>query len=137
MGTERENLWEGWWRWPLIPVASVIGAFLGSSAFILLQWFSMKFSGHYNENGWYFQYILPLMRDGLFGFFVVYFGCLVAPRGKLIVGVVLTTLLGVLFIIVAALSIKGIPGTTGSGLLSGIVTFVGGIVGVIQSNDEI
>lgn len=135
MTTEKDNLWEGWWRWPLIPIASIIGAFLGSAAFMLLQWFSMKLSGHYNESGWYFQYILPLFRDGIFGFLVVYFGCLVAPRGKLIVGVVLTTLLGAVFILIAVMSIKGLPGGTGSSLLSGIVTFIGGVIGVIQSNE--
>ncbi len=136
MSTEKINLWEGWWRWPLIPVASIVGAFLGSSAFMILQLFNMKLSGQYNESGWYFQYILPLIRDGIFGFLMVYFGCLIAPRGKLIVGVVLTTLLGTIFVVLAVLSIKNIPGATGLGALSGIVAFIGGILGVIQGNDK-
>ena len=131
---EQVNLWEGWWRWPLVPVASIIGAFLGAVVFMLLQFVSMKFSGHYNESGWYFQYILPLMRDGIFGFLAVFCGCMVAPRSKLIVGVVLTTLLGMLFFITVFFSFKGVPGM-GMGLLSAVATLLGGIFGVVQSND--
>jgi len=122
--------WEGWWRWPLIPIASILGAFLGSGAFMLIQWFSMKYSGNFYESGWYFQYIIPLMKDALFGFLVVYCGCSVAPRGKLIVGVVLTTLLASLFI---WYFINPSEVITVSGIFSGVVVVVGGIAGVVQA----
>ena len=136
MDNEKASLWEGWWRWPLIPIISILGAFLGSAIFVLLEWLSMILRGNYSENSWYFYYILPLIREGLFGFLVVYLGCLVAPRGRLIVGVVLTTLLGAFFIGTVLMRVNGIPEITWFGVLSGLVMLVGGIIGVIQGNNE-
>lgn len=134
MNSENRNLWEGWWRWPLIPIASIAGAFLGSAAFMLIQWLSMKYSGHYNENGWYFQYILPLMKDGLFGFLAVYLGCLVAPRGKLIVGVVLTTLVAVSPFFFYFFTPPG--DVTATWFLSAIAIIGGGIIGVLTTYEN-
>lgn len=135
MDSKNINLWDGWWRWPLVPIASIVGAFLGSAVFVVVQWLSMKFSGNYNESGWYFQYIVPLLRDGLYGFLTVYFGCLVAPRGKLIVGVVLTTLIAVVFFGMLFLKLNGMSDITIIGLISGVVVTIGGIIGVIQTYD--
>lgn len=127
------NLYDGWWRWPLIPVASMVGAFIGAGGFMLIQWVSMKISGRYSESGWYFQYILPFLRDGIFGFLVVFCGCLVAPRGKLIVAVILTTLMGVLFIFMAISTFKGFYGASSLGALSGLALLVGGIIATLKN----
>lgn len=124
-----------WWRWPLVPVASVFGAIIGTVLFVLLQWFSMKMSGGYSEDGWYFRYILPIFKDGIFGFIFVYAGCFVAPRGKIIVGSVLATIVGLFFILALVYNIS--DPITGTGykihsVITGVSLFVGAVLGVIQ-----
>lgn len=133
MNTGNKKIWGSWWRWPLIPVASIAGAFLGSAAFMLIQWLSMNFSGNFDESGWYYKYILPLIRDFIFGFLIVFLGCFVAPQGKLIVGVVLTTLLGALFIFYF---LNPHESLTITGVLSGIALLGGAIIAVTQTNEE-
>lgn len=131
MNSKNESLWDGWWRWPLVPIASIVGAFLGAAAFMIMQWLSIKFSGKFNESGWYFQYIVPLIRDCLFGFLAVYLGCLAAPRGKLIVGVILTTLIAVSPFFFYLLTPSEV--ITATWFLSSIALIVGGIIGVIMT----
>ena len=131
---EDDNLWHGWWRWPLIPVFSTIGALLGSTIFMLLQLLDMKFNGGFSESSWYYLYVLPLLRDSIFGFLFVYFGCLAAPRGKLIVGVILATFTSILLLIVIVFNIQGIPEVSNFGILSGLATTAGAIYGIIQGS---
>jgi len=55
----------GWWRWPLLPFASVIGAAIGAILFTFLQWFGLKMHGGYSTDGWFYQYCTSPDKYGL------------------------------------------------------------------------
>ena len=78
----------------MMPFAAVIGAALATAALLLIQWIGMKFSGAYSADGWYAQYILPVITSGAFGYFYAKISYHVSPSGKMIAGVVMVTLLG-------------------------------------------
>ena len=90
-GSEKSS--NQWWRWPLMPIAAVAGAVVGSALFGLIQWFGMKLQGGFSEDGWMYQYIVPAMTSAAFGWLFTYISCAVAPRGKVIAGTVMTTIL--------------------------------------------
>lgn len=85
-----------WWRWPLMPLAALAGAILGTLVVALIMWVGMKFQGGYSEDGWYFRFILPLFTSGVFGYLYAKISYEVAPSAKLIAGVVMVTVLGIL-----------------------------------------
>jgi hypothetical protein len=87
------SLAHGWWRWPLLPFAALIGAMLGSALFMAFQWLAMKFRGDFNEDGWYFLYIMPVIQSAIFGWLYVLITYKIAPQGKFIAGIVMTTIL--------------------------------------------
>ncbi|MBF5037935.1 hypothetical protein INP77_00370 [Methylophilus sp. 13] len=128
-----------WWRWPLLPFASILGGLLGSMLFVFLHWLLMKFQGDFHEDGWWFRYILPTISSGVFGWLYIYITFRVAPKGKVIAGVVMTTILGIftIFSIVASwyLSsnsmINAIQQTIGA-----LAAFIFAIVGLVQMKDE-
>lgn len=93
-----------WWRWPLMPLAALAGAILGTLAVALIMWIGMKFQGGYSEDGWYFRYILPLFTSGVFGYIYAKISYEVAPSGKLIAGIVMVTLLGILALVSTVLA---------------------------------
>jgi hypothetical protein len=82
-----------WWRWPLVPIAAVVGGLASSLFFWLVHWLGMKLQGGYSEDGWLYYHLLPIVTSVAFGWFFVRITCAVAPRGKVIAGVVMTTLL--------------------------------------------
>jgi hypothetical protein len=128
-----------WWRWPLLPFACVLGASLGALALTWVQWFSMKMMGGFSEDGWYYLYVLPLMGSALFGFLWSRIACAVAPRGKIIAGTVMTTVLGML-VLLGVLLILASPGRTGGekiqAVVGAIATVVGAIVAVVYVYQE-
>lgn len=132
------NKWNGWWRWPLIPFGSLIGAFLGSAVFMLIQWYGLKMQGG-SESGWFFVYILPIMKDAIFGFLFSYIACFIAPRGKVIVGVIMTTLLFVLVISISFFTINiqyyPLDGKIHV-LISGATMLIASVYGVITIKDD-
>lgn len=93
-----------WWRWPLVPIGSITGAFGGALLMTVIQWIVMKTEGRISEDGWWARFVQPLMVSGVFGYLWSTLAYSIAPKGKLIAGVVMTTLLGVfwgaMFIIV-------------------------------------
>ncbi len=93
-----------WWRWPLIPFVGVVAGTLGAIAFGLFQWIGMKLAGGYSEDGWYFLYILPVITSGIFGYVFVTSTHYVAPRGKFISSVVMTTILGLFLLLSVVLA---------------------------------
>ncbi len=82
-----------WWRWPLVPIAAFVGGALGSFLFGLIQWLGMKVQGGFTEDGWMYRYILPVITSAAFGWFYAWISCAVAPRGKVITGTVMITIL--------------------------------------------
>ena len=53
----------------------------------------MKFQGGYTEDGWAYQYVMPFMGACVFGGIYAWVAYEVAPKGKLIAGTVMVTIL--------------------------------------------
>ena len=133
------NVANQWWRWPLMPIAAILGGIAGSAAFALIQWLGIKLQGGYSEDGWMLQYVLPALTSGAFGWLFVYISCAVAPRGKIIAGTVMTTLL-VLTGIANLLLVWGFNHYAGSEAvrltISSVVASGAGIASLIQAHQE-
>ena len=127
-----------WWRWLLLPIAASVGGIAGSALFGLVQWIGMKFQG-FSEDGWMFLYILPALISGTFGWLYVYISCAVAPRGKVIAGTVMTTLLVVTGLTnlfdVWGLQLYG-TGDTVRLTICSIVASAAGIAALVQAHSE-
>ena len=87
-----------WWRWPLMPLASIAGACAGSIVIGLFLWFTMKLQGGFSEDGWFYIYVTPVISSIAFGYNYSYIACSVAPCGKVIAGTVMATLLAIFLI---------------------------------------
>lgn len=87
-----------WWRWPLIPIAALIGAPLGGAVIAILQWLSMKMMGGFYEDGWWYRYVMPVSSSAVSGYLYTHITWSVAPNGKVIASVVMITLLSVIAI---------------------------------------
>jgi len=88
-----------WLRWIALPFAAFVGAGVGSQVLVWLWWFPQKFLGGWNESGACFQYVLPCISSAIFGGTFVAISFKVAPRGKAVAGVVMTTIMSVLLIL--------------------------------------
>ncbi|MBB1471822.1 hypothetical protein H5368_02130 [Luteimonas sp. MC1782] len=119
----------GWWRWPLLPFAAFIGAFLGSMLFYAFQWFSMRFTGYYTEEGWYFLYVMPVLNAGIFGYIFASISYWFAPSHKFIAGVVLGTILGVVGLTIVVVGWI-VPAVTTAEAISGTLAVAAWIAGV-------
>ena len=129
----------GWWRWPLVPFAAVLGALVGSALFFLFQWGAMKMQGGFREDGWWFLYIMPVMQAAAFGYFYTWISCAVAPRGKFITGVVMVTTLFVFLVLLLLFAWLKPPVQTGPAIqatLGAIATGIACILGLVQARDE-
>lgn len=128
-----------WWIWPLLPFACVIGATIAAFALALLQWLGMKMQGGYREDGWYYLYVLPVFSSAVFGYVYAWIACNLAPRGKIIAGTVMTTVLGLIMTIgtVFAWLLPKYPmGEAIQITVSMIATLIASIAALVQANDE-
>ena len=124
-----------WWRWPLMPVAAIAGAMLGTLAIGIFMWLGMKFQGGYNEDGWYFRYIMPVFTSGIFGYLYAKISYTVAPSGKLIAGVVMATVLGILVLLSAVLGWVIPSYSTGQAIqatVASIATMIGSVIALVD-----
>ncbi len=71
---------EGWWRWPLVPLAAIAASFAAMMAISFCGWYAMKMIGGFYEDGWIYRYILPVVGSGWAGFAWCYSSAYVAPR---------------------------------------------------------
>jgi hypothetical protein len=96
-----------WWRWPLVPLAALAGAFAGAivagGALLAAAFWLLGF----NERSWLYLYLLPAASGLVFGHMLVRITYRVAPSSKLGTGAVMVTLLGLysVFTVGVALSI--------------------------------
>ena len=128
-----------WWRWPLVPLAAITGALAGSILIALLYWLSMKLQGGYSEDGWMYRYILPTITSAVFGLLYVKISYDVAPKGKLITGVVMTTLLflfSVLNIWLAWYLERYSPAQSIQITVGSIASFITAVISLIQIHAE-
>lgn len=127
-----------WWRWPLMPFAAVIGALLGTLLITGFNWLGMKMAG-FSENGWWYLYIRPLIQAGLFGGIYSWIAYSIVPRGGLIASTVMSTILGVLAVIVLWFAWNATQATVGSRIGDTIYTIAliaGCVVGLRMAHDE-
>jgi hypothetical protein len=128
-----------WWRWPLVPFAAILGSILGAAAFLLLQWVAMKVHGGFSEDGWMFKYILPVVQSAVFGYLYAMISCAVAPKGKVITGVVMVTVLFVLFIALLVFAWVRPPLQVGPAVqatISIIAAGIAAVVALLHARDE-
>lgn len=88
-----------WLRWIAMPFAAIVGAAAAAVVLPALWWFSTAWMAGWSTDGGCFQYILPCVGSGLFGGCFVAITLEVAPRGKQVAGIVMTTILGVLLLL--------------------------------------
>lgn len=128
-----------WWRWPLVPFAAVFGGTVGAFLFGVVQWLGMKLQGGFSEDGWMYRYIVPFLVSCAFGWLYAYCACAVAPRGKLIAGVVMTTLLfllGLLSIAIVWLSEKYSLGPAIQITIGTVATLIAAVTALVQVHSE-
>lgn len=133
-----ENTPSQWWRWPLLPFASICGALVGTIFIGILQWLGMKFSGGYSEDGWYYLYVLPIFMSGIFGYFWVVSACYVAPKGKKNAGIVMATVLGILLLATIVFSLANSEYSAGQkiqSILGGISMVCSSVYAIITSEE--
>ena len=94
---EKRNV-GGWWRWPLIPFAAVGGACIAALAVNMAVLFGGRMMVGGYEQSAFNVYVLPLIQFAFFGYCWAGLACLVAPKGKAMVGAVMTGLLGLLYV---------------------------------------
>ncbi len=127
-----------WWRWLVLPFACVVGSLIGAMLVGLFQWFFMKILGGFSEDGWYFLYILPTITSAAFGYLWVSISYYVAPKGKRITAIVMTTLLVTLLVLVTLFSLFNPNYGTGDkvqSVLGAIATVATAIYAIVDFND--
>lgn len=130
---------DGWWRWPLVPFAAFLGATAGAVVFVLLQWLGMKLHGGMSEDGWFFMYILPVFQSAVFGYLYSVISCAVAPKAKLVTGVVMVTLLGAFTLFLLVVAWSGNLGSTGEAVkatIQMVVSMVAAVVALVSFREE-
>ncbi|HZE90357.1 MAG TPA: hypothetical protein VE029_01405 [Rhizobacter sp.] len=128
-----------WWRWPLLPIAATVGSTLGAVAFGLFQWFAVKMSGIVSTDGWYFLYVSPMFSSAVFGWLFIYISCELAPRGELIVAIVMTTVLSVLSIAMLCFTWLDSHSSAGQSIqvtIGSIVSLVAAVVTVVEMHKK-
>ncbi|WP_432798271.1 hypothetical protein [Poriferisphaera sp. WC338] len=96
--TDTEKVTGGWWRWPLVPVATIGGASVALLVLEVVVLYGCRWLGVVGETGFGYVHATTLMQYAFFGFCWAGIACLVAPKGKAIAGMVMTGVLGVLYL---------------------------------------
>ncbi len=92
--------------WTLLPAAAEFWAFVIAIFIVLMIWYFAKSIDAYSDDGWFFQYALPIIFSIYFGNFYSKIAIWFAPRAKVIVATIMglmfasTTLLVLYFICV-------------------------------------
>lgn len=95
-----------------------------------LQWLQMKLSGFYSAEGWYFKYIVPGMCGVAAGYAFGYVAGAMAPHGKAVAAAIMTTLLGVFWLVVLVLAWAQASYSMSEAIVTSIdmtATFVGAV----------
>lgn len=71
-----------WWRWPLVPIASLFGATLGSAVIFFIFRLVTLFNG-FDPDAWWPQFIENTFITCSFGIFCTSIAYTIAPKYKL------------------------------------------------------
>lgn len=127
-----------WWRWPLMPVASIGGAVFGSMIVGGINRLGMMMNGA-SPDGWWIRFIEPIMVSGMFGYIWAYLAYAIPPFAKLISGVVMTTILGMLCLFTIVMAFNDVTLPTGDRVSTSIAaaaTLVGAIGAILQCRED-
>jgi hypothetical protein len=89
-----------WWRWPLMPIASLLGATIASGLLNVVVFFGFMILSGRQPDGWFLLYVVPLLSYGIFGYVVALVAYSLAPRHKLFAGLTMTAVMLVLMALV-------------------------------------
>lgn len=79
-------------RWMLLPIFSIIGSIILAIIFGFILWLIMKSSDNYNPNSNYVLHLLPALSSLVLGWSYVYITIKMAPKAKVIVTIVMSTI---------------------------------------------
>lgn len=134
---EKYNAWRDWWRWLLVPFASVGGAYIGFYIFMLIQYIHSA-----NTDGYLSMItliIIPVIGKAIFGFIFGLLSYTIAPRGKMLASVVMITLLAAISILEVLLSFYNLNFSVAikiQVLIGDIVLIIGAIVGAKKADKD-
>ncbi|MBW4934980.1 hypothetical protein [Marinobacter sp. F4206] len=96
-----------WWRWLFVPVVPPVAGLAGGAAFHLMQWFGMKMTGGYSEDGWIFLYFMPLVTAGFVGWAYSWSAAMIAPSARLKASFTMTVFLFLFAVFASVVAIVG------------------------------
>jgi hypothetical protein len=82
-----------WWRWPLVPFASILAAGLGSVVANIALLLCLRLLGGGQPDGFGFLYVLPAVSYGIFGYITSLVSYSLSPSHKLMAAVVMSFLM--------------------------------------------
>lgn len=133
---------EGWWRWPLVPLAAIAASLVAIMGITFCGWYTIKMFGGIHEDGWIYRYILPVVGSGWAGFAWCYSSAYVAPRGKVITSAVMATVVSTIVLALAG-AVFAFPQSFSTHpiemALNAVATIVGSViatVGVAQQQQQ-
>lgn len=129
-----------WWRWPLVPFASLLAGMLATAAFLLVSWLSNVMFEGMGPNSIWVKYITPIMSRGVFGFAWVAVAFNVAPAYKARASLCMTSLLLALMVGVWVMYFAGSVDMGGwetvNMVLETIALAIGTLLGVVSTTED-
>lgn len=110
MNAEAATANTAWWRWPLVPIASLLAAAVGAIALSTIQGIAVGLQDDYSKTGWFHLFIYPVIPSAIFGYLLPGVAFHVAPTAKLQAATAMTTFMG--FVLVAFTTfcwVAGVP----------------------------
>ena len=127
-----------WWRWPLVPIASVLAAVIGAIVVSMIQEFVISFVDDYARDGWFHICIFPLLPCALGGYLLAGVAFRVAPSAKTASGVTMTAVMGFVLIGFTAFTwTAGVPASEALQVtVASLAAIAGAVIAILQSGDE-
>ena len=127
-----------WWRWPLVPVASILAAAVGAIVLSTIQGIAVGLQDDYSRTGWFHLFIYPVIPSAIFGYLLAGVAFHVAPTARLQAGTVMTTFMG--FVLVAFTTfcwVAGVPaGDAIQTTMGSLAAIAAAVVALLQARKE-
>lgn len=130
-----------WWRWLLIPIAAPVSAIFVVAAVAGIQYLFAKIHGGIRSDGWYWLFVMPAINLASLSYTATLVTGLLAPTGKTIAAVVITTVLSTIALMQPIFYFSfDLHDSSLTEHIQVIVTtlaiIIGGILGVCHIHDE-
>ena len=127
------SVWTNWWCWPLVPIGSVTAGFLTFYGMGLFLWINQNFYNIFESDSWHVLYIWPTITWGVVAWAWAYSAIFIAPRGKLITGVVSGTIFVMIRLMDSAVPFINSELFSTSERWLGLISVVASIIGVVAA----